>query len=523
MFKKLCVTALLITLLNNAAHAHGSAHNGGERIKLSVLGRYHSGPYDKGAAEIVAYDFVSQRAFVTNSYAQAIDAISLEKPESPTLAFKIDLKPYGAPNSVAVKNGLVAVAVESNPKQAPGLIVVFDINGKHLNTFQVGALPDMVTFSPDGKYLLSANEGEPNDSYSDDPEGSISIIEVSSDIRKQTQSDVRTAGFTHFNSKKLDPEIRIFGKNASVAQDLEPEYITVSADSKKAWVSLQENNALALVDLDTASVVSLMPLGTQAHNTAKTAIDPSDKDNAISIQPWPVKGMFQPDTIASYEVNGRTYVVTANEGDARDYKGFSEETRVGKMSLAKSLTEGSPKLKNPKNLGRLKVSKVGADADNDGKVESLYSFGTRSFSIWDEQGQLVFDSGSQFAHIVARDYRNLFNKGDSRSDNKGSEPEALALGTVGEATYAFIGLERTGGVMVYNITDPAKVFYVDYLNTISPSLKEDDPNAGDIGPESIVFVSAEQSPTQTPFLITANEISGTVSVYAITPAAAKHH
>jgi len=522
MLSKKSIALTFAVLFNASASAHSGGHDGGDRIRLSKMGSYKSGPYDKGAAEIVAYHAKTQRAFITNGHSQSIDVISMSKPELPSFAFDIDLKPYGQPNSVAVSGDLVAVAVQSKPKQAPGSIVIFDIDGVLLNTFEVGSQPDMVTFSPDGKYLLAANEGEPNDAYTNDPEGSISIIEVSANVREQDQGDVKTADFKRFNTMELDPGIRVFGLNASVAQDLEPEYITVSADSKRAWVALQENNALAIIDIENASVSQLIALGTQSHNSLNTAIDASDEDQSISIRPWPVEGMFQPDTIASYEVDGKNYIVSANEGDARDYEGYSEETRVAKMTLTKSLRESSQKLIEPGNLGRLKVSTVGADADGDGQVDTLYSFGTRSFSIWDETGQQVFDSGAKFARIVARDYPKHFNNGDGRSDNKGSEPEALALGKVGDATYAFIGLERTGGVMVYNISDPRNAFYVYYLNTISSQLDPKDPKAGDIGPESIVFVSAERSPTKKPFLITANEVSGTVSTYSIMPAAPKH-
>jgi len=516
--------ATLTCLAPISIHAHSGIEHNGERIKLSTLGTIKSGPYEEGAAETVSYDADTQQAFVSNGFSKAIDAISLAKPTLPSLRFSIDIKPYGAsPNSVAVKDGLVAVAVQARSKQGLGSLVVFDTSGMHLNTFTVGALPDMVTFTPDGKTILVANEGAPSDDYTVDPEGSISLVEVGLDIAKQSQSDVRTADFKAFNTIKLDPKIRIFGKNASVAQDLEPEYISVSSDSKTAWVSLQENNALAVIDIAGGKVTALLGLGTQSHNNAKTAIDASDKDDGINIKPWPVEGMYQPDSIASYSANGRNYIVTANEGDARDYQGYSEETRVAKMDLDKNLLETNPSLSKKNALGRLKVSKVGADTNANGKIDKLYSYGTRSFSIWNEQGAQVFDSGSQFARVLARDYPKLFNQGDSRSDDKGAEPEALAIGQVGESTYAFIGLERSGGVMVYNISEPANAFFVDYLNNISPELKADDPKAGDQGPESIAFVSAADSPNGKPFIITANEVSGTVSVYAITSAEPKRH
>lgn len=501
-------------------YAHGVNSDGGKRIKLSFLSRYHAGDFDTGAAEIVSFDPVSQLAFITNGSSSSIDAISLAKPESPLLSFSIKLNEYGHPNSVAVKNDMVAVAVENKNPQANGAIVVFNTKGEFLNKFTTGAMPDMVIFSPNAKYILAANEGEPNDSYTVDPEGSITIIDLTDDVAKLTQESVRLADFKAFKKDSLDPAIRITGKNASVAQDLEPEYITVSADSKTAWVSLQENNALAEVSIESGRVKKIIGLGTLSHDNVKTAIDASDKDNGINIRAWPVSGLFQPDTIASYQVGNETFIVTANEGDSRDYSGFSDETRVAELSL-----DDTPfaKLKAKEKLGRLKVSKVDTDSNNDGKVDQLLSFGTRSFSIWNRDGTRIYDSGSQFARITARDYSKLFNANDKRSDNKGAEPEALTIGKIDQATYAFIGLERTGGIMVYNISKPEKAFFVDYINTISPGLPPQDSRAGDRAPESIAFVSATDSPNGKPFIITANEVSGTLAVYQISKAAAKHH
>jgi 2',3'-cyclic-nucleotide 2'-phosphodiesterase/3'-nucleotidase/5'-nucleotidase len=510
--------AILFTLCGIFSHfsaADDTQKNPPQSLKLSTLGSYKSGPYDQGAAEIVSYDAATKRAYVVNGFQKTIDIISMEQPAAPDLVGQIKLKSYGSPNSVAVKNGMVAVAVAAKPKQNPGSVVVFDLQGQHLNTFQVGALPDMVTFTPDGKIILSANEGEPNDDYTIDPEGSISLIRVGEDIRTQDQSDVSTADFRAFNTQNIDSRIRIFGKNASVAQDLEPEYITVSSDSKTAWVALQENNALAVVDISESKVTKLLPLGTKSHATPGNGFDASDEDGGINIQTWPVEGMYQPDTIASYDVDGDTYIVTANEGDSRDYDGYSEETRVGKMTLSKQLAKANPKLAKKKKLGRLKVSKEGADTDGDGKADRLLAYGARSFSIWSAQGELVFDSGDQFEQITAKANPALFNVDDDRSDNKGPEPEALALGKINTRTYAFIGLERTGGIMVYDITTPKQASFVDYFSARHVVQDEESAEAGDIAPEGIAFVSAAESATGEPFIITANEVSGTVSTYAI--------
>lgn len=510
----------ILQLSSVAATAHGEHKSLGERIKLTPLSTYKSGPYKSGAAEIVSFDPTSQRVFATNNHSRSVDAISLAKPEFPRFDYSIDLSDYGPVNSVAVKNSLVAIAVSAKNPQENGAILVYSTEGKPLNSFEAGAMPDMVTFSPNGKYLLSANEGEPNEDYSIDPEGSITIIELNGDISKLTKTSVRTADFKRFTKDNIDPDIRIFGKNASVAQDLEPEYITVTPDSNTAWVSLQENNALAEVSLVHARVEKLYPLGYQDHSLIGNGLDASDKDQKINIRPWPVKGMYQPDSIGSYEVGGEVFIVTANEGASRDYAGFSEELRVKNLSLDSFLKVQN--LQSKTQLGRLKISTVGADSDQNGLSDSLYSFGSRSFSIWSQDIVQVYDSASQFEKITARDYPQLFNKGDQRSDNKGPEPEALAIGTIGKSIYAFIGLERTGGIMVYNITIPQKAFFVDYLNTISPNLEEADPRAGDIAPEGLVFVSAANSPNGQPFLITANEVSSTLSLYKIEPAEAKN-
>jgi len=513
-------TALLLLLSSTNAIPHGQHKSLGERIKLSALGSYKAGPYRSGAAEIASFDPETQRVFVTNSHTNSVDAISLAKPESPIFDFSIDLKTHGAVNSVAVKNALVAIAVNAKQPQENGQILVYNTQGDLINTFEAGPMPDMVTFSPNGQHILSANEGEPNQDYNLDPEGSITIIDLTAKVEELTQDAVRTADFRAFTRNNIDSRIRIFGKNASVAKDIEPEHISVSPDSRTAWVSLQENNALAEVSIKHGKVKRLHALGYQDHTLDINSFDASDKDNVIAIKPWPVKGMYQPDSIASYEVGGDLFIVTANEGDARDYKGFSEEKRVADLALDSALKQRG--LQQNDQLGRLKVSTVSADADENGLVDTLYSFGSRSFSIWNQDVVQVFDSASDFESITARDYPTLFNYRDGCSDDKGPEPEALAIGQVGDSTYAFIGLERTGGIMVYNITVPENAFFVDYLNTISPKLKESDSKSGDIAPEGLVFVNAVDSPNGQPFLISANEVSGTLSIYKIDMAEPKN-
>lgn len=485
-------------------------------ISLKKLGTYESGLIDESAAEIVAYDARSRRLFVTNANDQSVDVLSIRNPRHPTKLFSMDLTPYGEPNSVAVSRGVVAVAVAAQQAGEEGEVAFFNRRGQLLNRLGVGFLPDMLTFSPDGTKLVVANEGEPNDDYTLDPEGSVSVISISHPIRDLTQDDVATAEFTAFNHVALDDSVRIFGPGATVAQDLEPEYVAISEDSTTAYVAMQENNAYAVVDLATAQVTDIIGFGTKNYNTIQTAMDASDKDDMVNIRPWPVLGFYQPDSIAAYDFDGQTYLVTANEGDARDYDGFSEEERVDDLILDPSLLAAYPNIQDDEALGRLKTTTVNGDIDNDGDVDQIYAYGGRSFSIFNATtGTIVYDSGSDFARITASLSQELFNLDDGRSDDKGAEPEALTLGKIGNNTYAFIGLERTGGIMVYDITNPLSPYFVQYVNNTDLSGDVDAGTVGDVAPEGLAFIPAHKSPIRKPLLAVANEVSGTTTVYVI--------
>jgi hypothetical protein len=432
------------------------------------------------------------------------------------------------PNSVTVNNGIVAVAYAvrntTTRVQETGKVAFFNANdGSYINAVDVGALPDMLTFTPDGMKVLVANEGEPN-SYgqpdSVDPEGSVSIIDLSNGAANAT---VQTATFTSFNSQineLRNAGVRIFGPGATVAQDLEPEYIAVSPDGQTAWITLQENNAVAILNIATATITDIRPLGLKDHSIAGNGLDASDRDvngtltggGRINIANWPIFGLYQPDAIASFTVNGQTYYITANEGDARDYTGFAEEIRLGNAGYALDSTifDNATTLKLPVNLGRLTVTNATGDTDGDGDFDRIEVFGARSFSIWNANGNQVFDSGDQLEQITAEKVPTLFNSGgaagsfDERSDNKGPEPEGVVVGVIGDRTYAFIGLERVGDVIVYDVTDPNQPQLVQYINTPE-----------DIGTEGLTFVSATDSPTGKPLLITASEVSRTITVFEI--------
>ena len=491
-------------------------------LSLSKLGGYTS-PQGETAAEIPAYDAASRRVFVVNGALGSVDVLSLDNPAAPTLVGTITVDAVGpglgGVNSVAVRGGIVALAVEAAVKQEPGTVAFFRASDLALlGQVTVGALPDMLTFTPDGKTVLVANEGEPNADYSVDPEGSISVVDASN----PASPTVRTAGFSGFNAQVdalRSAGVRIYGPNATAAQDFEPEYIAVSDDGTTAWVTLQENNALAIIDVATATVQSVRPLGYKDHRVAGNGLDASDRDSAVNggvnIQPWPVFGMYQPDAIAAFTVAGKTYLITANEGDAREYDTFAEESRVNALTLDPMVFTdalcGGP-CKDNARLGRLNVTTtLGMGANG---YTALYALGGRSFSIRDDAGTLVYDSGDELEQrtkalpTVKFNASNSNDALDDRSDNKGPEPEGVAVARFGTKTYAFIGLERVGGVMVYDISVPTAPEYAAYLNTREGA-------SGDLGPEGLVVVPAADSPNGKPLLIVGHEVSGTTAVYQI--------
>ncbi|MET7330382.1 choice-of-anchor I family protein [Nonomuraea sp. NPDC005650] len=505
--------ALSLALLAVPAQATISPDDKG--VSLAFLGRFSTGSVGTGASEITSYDPATKRVFVVNAQAGTVDVLDIRDPRNPKRV--TSLAAPGA-NSVAVKGGLVAVAQQAATKTGQGKVTLFQArSGKKLKEFPAGALPDMVTFTEDGRRLVVANEGEP-ESYCadavDDPEGSVSVI----DVKRGT---VRTADFRAFNDRADELRaagVRISGPGATVAQDLEPEYITVDGDT--AWVTLQENNAVAIVDLDRAKVQRIVPLGLK--DFGAVGMDASDKDGKIDIRPRAgVKGMYMPDSIAHFRSRGQTYLVTANEGDGRDWDCYTDEVRVKDLTLSAAAFPNAAALKKDAELGRLTVA-ADSPKDASGAYRELHAFGGRSISVRSATGALVWDSGDELERLIARELPKEFNADneengsfDSRSDNKGPEPEGVTVGQVRGRTYAFAGLERVSGVVVYDVTDPRRPALVDYLNTRDFAGSVEDGTAGDVGPEGVFFVSAGDSPTRKPLLIVGNEVSGTTAIYEI--------
>ncbi len=453
-----------------------------------------------GAAEISAYDDISKKLFtVNNSNTNRIDVINLANPSNPGFVTSIDLTSYnGTSNSVATYNGKLAVALEAKTsKQDPGKVLVFDTTTYALiKEITVGALPDMITFSPDGNFIMTANEGEPNDSYSIDPEGSVSIIAVANNYAVTT---LNFASFSNQLNELKAKGLRIASPTNNFANDIEPEYITVSADSKTAWVTLQENNGVAKIDLTSKIITNIFPLGFKDYNIMDNALDVSDKDGGIFMKPWKIKGMYQPDAISNFEMNKTSYFVTANEGDAREYSAFVDVKRVGSSSIILDPVAfpDAVALKAESSLGRLNINTKMGDTDGDGDFDELVSFGSRSFSIWNGlTGDLVYDSKNE----LDKKAQELGFYDDGRSDDKGTEPESVVVTKMGTKTILFVGLERADAVMIYDISNPTAPKFLQTLKT------------GD-APEGLLYIPAAKSPTKRSLLVVSSEGDGSVKVF----------
>ena len=538
-------------------------------VSLDIVARAFLG--NLTSAEIVQYHAATQTIYATNGETNAIaviaaDTVGTTAMNDPintinltvtniTLPADIDGVTLGSLTSIAISGDLMAVAVPADVKTDSGYVLFY--NGLDtstpvfLDSVVVGALPDMVTFTPDGGKVLVANEGEPSDDYTIDPEGSISVINILAS--GEPEETATLVNFTGFNDSQSDliaqgmmfpnPSGRtIKGVDiaTTVAQDLEPEYIT--ATNGVAYVSLQENNGLAILDLEELTV-EIVGLGVKSWSDLNIDIQ---EDGSVSFGQYDgLYGVYQPDTIANYSWKDATFIVTANEGDAREYffESADEATCLSEGGLefdeddgclafidevkVEDLTaEANSELADLQANGEaddLRVTNAMGDADGNGEYDAAYAYGSRSFTIWDQNGLAVYDSGDDFERITASVHGASFNngddanEGDSRSENKGPEPEALTVGVIGDRTYAFVGTERMGGIFVYDVTNPYDVQFADYIinRDLTEGLEATDV-IGDLAPESLVFVSADDSASGVPLLLVGNEVSGTVTVWQIT-------
>ena len=537
-------------------------------IAMDIVGRAFLG--NQTAAEIVQYHAETNTIYATNGETNTIAVIDASSVSTATMADPINTTTLtlttialpadingvtlGSLTSIAVSGDLMAGGGPADGKNDKGYVLFY--NGldssapAFLDSVEVGALPDMVTFTPDGGKVLVANEGEPSDDYTIDPEGSVSVINILAS--GEPEETGTTVGFTALNGTEADlmaqgmmfpnPAGRTINGTAitsTVAKDLEPEYITATNDV--AYVSLQENNGLAIIDLEELTV-DVVGLGTKSW--AGLNIDIQENDAVSFGQYTGIYGVYQPDTIANFTWKDATFILTANEGDAREYffdaadeaactaaggvdfdeddgcLAYTDEVKVEDLTAAANSELAM--LQATGEADDLRVTSAMGDADGNGEYDAAYAYGARSFTIWDQNGLVVYDSGDDFERITASVHGAQFNNGDdenasdSRSENKGPEPEALTVGQVGDRTYAFIGTERMGGIFVYDVTNPYDVQFAEYVinRDLTEGLTSDDV-IGDLAPESLVFVSAEDSPSGVPLLVVGNEVSGTVTVWQI--------
>lgn len=476
LIRRACTTALLLTTLSAQA---GALDN------ITKSWTYQHSNTGGFLSEIVSFDSATNTVWVSG-----VAGVDVLNAQTGTFLERIDTSAWGSINSVAIHNGVAAFAIESSTRTNSGVVKLFDTGTRTLlsgtNTITVGALPDMLTFTKDGSKLLVANEGTPGtygtrltDSNGHrnygvpalDPVGSVSIINMN------TRTVAHTA--TLAGVPQSGTHIR-----TNTGMDFEPEYIAVNKQGTEAYVTLQEGNAMGVLNLQTGSFEKVIGLGAKNFSLPGNRIDPLNNDTTNSAPATLIsvnaKGLYMPDGIAAYEAGGKTLVVMANEGDFRE----DDADR----SAASSFGATSP-------LNALRVS------NTDSSTGDLYAAGARSFSIRDSlTGDIVYDSGE----ILDREAiaRGIYD--DNRSRDKGVEPEGVEILEIDGRSYAFVGLERTrkAAVAIFDITDPANSSFVDMLVS-----------DGDLSPEGLKgFVMNGKV-----FLAFSNEVSNTTSMYQLAP------
>ncbi len=502
-----------------------------DALSISKIGQFAVGVTNKdgGVAEIVKYNKDNNKFYLVNGSGNppSLEIVRLDLVQGLVKEKTVTMKDlvekdgflYGDLTSVDVntKTKRVSLSVQELDSKKPGKILVMDYDGNVLKSYEAGVQPDMIKTTSDGRYILTANEGEPRTSGAD-PEGSITIVDTTND----TVSHVRFNNVSVIDDKvhirgASDPSTGAVtgeGQKADAVFDLEPEYIAISEDNTKAYVSFQENNAIGTVDIGSKTLLSVKGLGFKDLSLPNNSLD-LVKDNTIKFENVPFYGMYMPDGISTQTIDGVPYIFTANEGDVTEWPGVrTNGSTIG--AIKGSLVPGSAAA----IFLAGKTAYDGVEVAGDMGHESIYLYGGRSFSIWQANTMSqVYDSGNDFEKVTAQRLPNNFNASnsktamDDRSSKKGPEPEDVKVSKVGSKILAFVGLERIGGIMTYDVTDPANAKFVNYTNSRVFTPK-DNLNT-DTGPEGIEFIPASVSPNGNPLLLVANEVGGTVAVYQL--------
>jgi hypothetical protein len=419
--------------------------------------------------------------------------------------YQLDSPAVGAGDTPADKIGDMTatpdggfLAVERDDDAVP--VSPPEVITKRIYAFKLGGATDVTGM--DGTYPAVRNGATVNLSVDQMTKEELAAIGVSP-IAKTLHVDLVEAGYA--GVQKVEGLALLDTGRLAVVNDNDFGVTQISIDAATGKFTLLPGYIPEPVTLGLISV---------------TGLDASDRDGGINIRNWPVLGMYEPDSIAAFNVRGRTYLVTANEGDAREWPGFAEEARVNSLTLDPVAFPDGAALRNNAAIGRLNVTNT-LGVNDTGKYEALYTLGGRSFSIWSSDGTQVFDSDADLERITAAAYPANFNAGhennslDDRSDNKGPEPEGVTVGEIGGRTYAFIAPERIGGIMMYDITAPHAPVFVDYADNRDFAVAPPAAGAGDLGPEGVTFIPAHGSPTRRPMLAVAHEISGTVTLFEV--------
>lgn len=497
-----------------------------DTLSVTKVGHYEVGvtSEDGGVAEIVKYNKDNGKFYLVNGSTNppTLEIVGLKVGSGAmTKDASIDVRTlsetdgflYGDLTSVDINTTTkrVSVSVQEADPDKKGKILVLDYEGHLLKTYEAGVQPDMIKSTSDGRYILTADEGEPRHAGTD-PHGSVTIVDTVDNTVTHVEFDDPSVidDRVHIRgASNSDGAVTGEGPKADAIFDLEPEYLALSADNTTVYATLQENNAIAVIDIAEKKVKAVHGLGFKDLSDPNNALD-LVKDGAYRPEAVPFYGMYMPDGIASYTTDdGRTYLFTANEGDVTEWDGRTNGMDL--KDLKGQLTAGPAAefLADKTQYNKVEVA-------GDMEKGNVYLYGGRSFSIWSADGVLsqVYDSGNDFEKMTAQRLPTYFNANhtnnefDGRSAKKGPEPEDVKTGKVGNREFVFVGLERIGGIMTYDVTDPAHPVFANYINTrdFSAGLETD------AGPEGIEFIPAAVSPTGQPLLLVAHEVGGTVSV-----------
>lgn len=471
---------------------------------IEEIGRIDSGKIP--GAEIAAY-VPAEKILLVSSGKKSLSIVSLKDVKSPALIETLEFR--GEVPSVATAGNLVAIAEMNVPASGPGFVHLYEISNQKLRllrTFSTGAHPDMVTFSIDGKKILVACEGEAD--KANDPAGTIGLIDLGKGFESATSRELDFAKFDRVSLAKKGVRL---GGPGSYLENIEPEYVAVCPDGKTAFATLQENNAVAKIDVESETIENVFALGVVDHALPGNEFDFRD-DGKISLENAPIRGELQPDGIACFSRGGKTFFLTADEGAPRDFKNYSDVTTAAKLRAFGKLDPSVFTDSLVQNLGKLPIDALNP-CDGNEPCRYLNTFGGRSMSLFSDDGVRIWNSGAGLEKILAQKFPELFNwnakkkkiKPDARSDKRGPEPESIVLGETSNGTFAFLGGERSSGIAVFNLSD-AK----------SPSLQDFFASSHDRGPEGLLFIRADESPLPgIPLLIVCYEYSRSLVVFRI--------